>query len=208
MRENAFFRVDDPKPETIAGIHVKSGGGWWSRRYEYAWAWQYAPAGGIAADMGCGWNYRPFKDMLASRCRLVFAVDHDKLLLDLPGVDNVTLLCADLRATGLESASLDAIFCLSVLEHVSPKSWPTIFLEFARVLKPAALAVLTVDVEVRPRAGASQWVGTDLSLLFAAAAAAGLTAREPLDLMGDPATGELEELAHLGVFHFVLGKAR
>ncbi len=145
MNANGYFKQSDPRIEELAGYDLPSD--WWSRGYEYAWAMQYAEAGLVVADMGCGWMYRPFKDALAEACQFVYAVDVDKRLRHQDRADNMALVTADITKDipGIQDGQLDRVFCISVLEDLGDKA-ALALKEFSRVIKPDGKIVLTFDV--------------------------------------------------------------
>src|SRR5512139_3581100 len=161
MRENAYFRTDDPKERTICGLPINEG--WWSRGYEYPWALGYAEAGQIVADMGCGWTPRPFKDALARKGCHVYAVDESPKIMGLEQSPGVVWVVADItrRIEVIPEGSLDAVFCISVLEDVGDKV-PLALSEFARCLKPGGLCVLTFDVQYDMEMPLGQYPGVEI----------------------------------------------
>ncbi len=143
---NRFFRVDDPQVTEVAGYDLNPG--WWSRPYEYTWALEFAkPRGGVVADMGCGYTFRPFKEALAEWCDYVYAVDQNPKVLELDKPDNVEFVVSgfDTMPT-IPDNSLDTLFCISVLEESDPAGYWDILKEFTRVIKPRALMIFTFDV--------------------------------------------------------------
>ena len=61
----------------------------------------------------------------------------------------VTFMPAMLQSLPLEADSLDVVCCISVLEHTD--DFPAILDEFARVLRPGGLLVLTFDISLDGR---------------------------------------------------------
>lgn len=141
---NSFFRVNDPHPESLDDFDIPEG--WWSRRYEYAWAIERIERNHIAADMGAGWHYRPFHDALEKRCAWVYGVDHHKEILDLPPMKNGSFVVADFSKPieEIKPESLDRIFCISVLEELI--NYQEALSEFKRLLKPDGRIIITCDV--------------------------------------------------------------
>jgi len=155
MYPNAYFRINDPHPQNFGGFDIPDG--WWSRPYEYHWAIHYGlnrlalefgstDRRFIAADMGCGWHYRPFHDALATICEFVYGVDHHPEVMELPPMQNGKFVVADLAKpiTEIEAGSLDRIFCISVLEELI--NYRDALAEFKRLLKDKGTIVLTCDV--------------------------------------------------------------
>ncbi len=142
---NAYFKHGDPYSLNVAGFELHPE--WWSRHYEYLWALRFAEPDHVCADMGCGWMQRPFKDMLAKTCKAVYAVDADKRVMDLPHADNLTLITADItKDTGIQEASLDRVYCISVLEDL-PDLAVDALREFRRIVKPDGLIIVTCDAQ-------------------------------------------------------------
>jgi SAM-dependent methyltransferase len=131
-----------------------------SRIWEYPYAYYHLerwknlralPNGAVAVDVGSGNTFFPF-----SAARLgyeVVCVDPDPLCCrDLEKAISVTdaapgsVRC--LQAGGdkipLPSGAADAVYCISVLEHL-PSHEATVR-EMARLLKPGGLLLLTIDV--------------------------------------------------------------
>lgn len=100
-------------------------------------------------DIGCGSGI--FLPELAKHCRQLFACDfHPELgktvsMLTAEHLSNVTLVQADARVLPIASDSMDAIVCMSVLEHLHDLRSPAE--EFYRVLKPGGMAIIGVPVE-------------------------------------------------------------
>lgn len=140
---NAYFRVSDPRITSMNGFEIPEG--WWSRHYEYRFAMEFAEAGHVVADMGCGWHYRPLHDWLAGVCDFVYGVDHHVEVLDLPPMQKGAFVVADFAKPieGIPAGSLDRIFCISVLEELI--NYQHALAEFKRLLKPNGLIVLTLD---------------------------------------------------------------
>lgn len=141
---NAYFRLTDPHPQMFGNFEVPEG--WWSRAFEYDFAMQYAHAGQVVADMGMGWHYRPLHDALSIVCDFVYGVDSHKGILDLPPMAHGTYIVADFSQPieGIPPASLDRIFCISVLEELI--NYQDALSEFKRLLKPDGLCIITCDV--------------------------------------------------------------
>jgi SAM-dependent methyltransferase len=145
-KTNGFFKYSDKRSEIVAGMKLPEQ--WWSRPYEYGWALGHAEASQVAADMGTGWMYRPFKDALAEICGFVYAVDLDVRLMQQQPADNMQFVIASITQPikQIEAASLDRIFCISVLEDMGDMIGDAVA-EFARLLKPDGRMILTFDVQ-------------------------------------------------------------
>src|SRR5512139_1696328 len=118
MNINSFFKWQDKQTLTVAGMPLPDA--WWSRKYEYGWALQYAEPAQIVADMGTGWMYRPLRDALADVCGYVYGVDVDARLMHQRRPDNVEFVIASIcePIQQIPANSLDRVFCISVLEDM------------------------------------------------------------------------------------------
>jgi len=206
MSENAFFKWDDLQAEVVGGYPIAAG--WWSRKYEYPWAMEYALEGHAplrVADMGCGWTPRPFKDALARICEHVYAVDGNEKVLTQPSRERMEFVVADLteRIVQIPEGSLDRVFCISVLEDVGDKV-PLALWEFGKCLKPGGLCVLTFDVQYDMLKPLGQYPGVKFELFQAVAEGAGLLLRDEID--ADKKDAVYNEDFNLCVFHCVLEK--
>lgn len=198
---NAFFTTDDPHPESLHGFRIPSG--WWSRPYEYAWAMAYAKGGHVAADMGCGWNYRPLHDALSNVCDFVYGVDQHPGILELPQMQNGAFVVADFSACipEIKAGSLDRIFCISVLEELP--NYESALIEFRRLLKPDGLIVMTCDARYdNGQPEHEKYRGVDMDRLDAAIKSAGLAYNGGIDRNKNNALHN-DEL-NLCVWHCVL----
>jgi SAM-dependent methyltransferase len=125
-----------------------------SKRWEYPWALERAPlaVGSRVLDVGCGASIFPL--FLANSGHRVVACD-----LQVParpaGCPNLSYLRGDLTALPLASGTFDAVFCISVIEHLQPERIATALAELRRVLRPGGLLLLTTDFY--RQAGAELW---------------------------------------------------
>jgi SAM-dependent methyltransferase len=151
-----------------AGAMAKYGKHWgldpfqlWSRRWEYPFVAQRLinfgekrPPGPIKIlDAGSGVTYFPYYVIEHLPQAQFICCDYDPSYAQMfddinrdRGNPNVSFLQAMLQKLPLEDASLDAICCISVLEHTD--NYGEIVNEFARVLKPGGLFVLTFDLSL------------------------------------------------------------
>jgi SAM-dependent methyltransferase len=141
--------------------------GWWSRPYEYPWALEHAWGNRwVAAEMGCGYTFRPFKDMLAKLYLDVWAVDSNPDVLNLgPFPDNMKVVVADFTQSVPEipSDSVDAVCCVSVLEDLMGEDrLRGALTEFRRIMKPSGVMVLTFDVPFDDNKPTPKYPGMDL----------------------------------------------
>jgi ubiquinone/menaquinone biosynthesis C-methylase UbiE len=204
MTENAFFRETDEQVNELAGWPIPVE--WWSRPYEYAWALNYASDGMLVADMGCGWMQRPFKNGLAAKGAQVLAVDANAKLLEQAPHENIKFIVADFTkgVDSIPDASLDRVFCVSVLEDVGDMT-DAALREFARVLKPDGLIVMTFDVHYDLNRQLGQYPGVNLKRLADALEANNLSFREEPDWSKEQAVYHYN--FNLTPFHCVLVKA-
>lgn len=105
-------------------------------------------------DLGSGATFFPFA--IARLGYSVTAVDADPTATSSmdhavgvvsPGAGAVTSLLSDARSIGLETESVDGVYCISVLEHIP--DFDAVISEVRRVLRPGGLFVLTFDVDLR-----------------------------------------------------------
>lgn len=116
------------------------------KRWEYPWALERAAlrAGSRVLDVGAGDSIFPV--YLAARGHRVTAVDlkFDGSLGERHGVP-IDYVPADMTAMPLPSETFDAIFCISVIEHLPDEAVPAALSEMHRVLRPGAPLLLTTD---------------------------------------------------------------
>jgi ubiquinone/menaquinone biosynthesis C-methylase UbiE len=130
----------------------------WSRIWEYPFVYHHlrklaANSGKPLkiADIGCGVTFFPFT--VAKLGYDVVAVDVDSIVerdmrraIPLFPINNgsVSYKATDGHTLPFAAAELDAMYCISVLEHVNPPD--RLVSEMARVLKSGGLFVLTIDL--------------------------------------------------------------
>ncbi len=164
------IRTTDKRVESMAGMRLPPD--WWSRPYEYAFAFDFAEPSHVVADMGCGWMYRPFKNALAEVVGMVYAVDANPELLRQPKPDNMEFVVSKLEHTPIEDAACDRVFCISVLEDIQDPA-PALA-EFARILKDDGLIVITMDIPYDDNRPCPKYPGMNLMRFVHAVYAAGL----------------------------------
>jgi ubiquinone/menaquinone biosynthesis C-methylase UbiE len=104
---------------------------------------------GTLLDIGCGSGI--FLPELKKHCDRLIACDfHPHLaktaeMLRAEKLDGVTLIRSDARVLPIADESVDAVVCMSVLEHLHDVETPAD--EFYRVLRPGGVAVIGVPVE-------------------------------------------------------------
>jgi precorrin-6B methylase 2 len=198
---NGFFKTKDYRTNEVAGFGIHPA--WWSRQYEYPWAFGFLRPNMVVADMGCGYHERPFKNMLATKCKKVYAVDNRSQTKSLKiREDNIQLVIADFAKAipEIEPGSLDRIFCLSVLEEgVDIQSALS---EFAKLLKPDGLIVVTFDAIADPSKPVGIYKGVDFDKFIHAVESANL------EMAGGVDFSTQGRLLHpdwnLSVFHTIL----
>ncbi|MFC4809287.1 class I SAM-dependent methyltransferase [Paenibacillus sp. GCM10023250] len=158
-----FFTERDPCPDEFVFPLPEP---WRSRPYEYAWCAGFAEPGGVVLDAACGISH-PFKFYLADRCGEAHACDWDpriasetevaldvvrdfgkgaaETLMRTASLGRLKLARASVAALPYPSDYFDAVFCISVLEHLSPSDFEAALREFYRTLKPRGKLVLTFD---------------------------------------------------------------
>lgn len=199
---NSFFKWDDKRTDSIAGFRLDPA--WWSRAFEYPWALKFAEPMHVVMDAGTGWMYRPFRDALSEVCGVVYGVDLDKRLLEQTTRDNTKLIVADFsKHVDLPDASLDRIFCISVLEDLNDFINGAM-MEFARLLKDDGLIVATFDVHYDTDKPLGRYPGVNFEKLQNAMEAAGLEFALPVNM--DKASAVFHREFNLACFHAVMRK--
>ena len=146
---NAYFKFTDPRIDAINGepLHPT----WWSRFYEYAFALDFAEAKDLVADMGCGWMGRPLTAELARRCREVYAIDNDIRVKDLvtrePNLYYLPMNFASDEMNHFQTSSFHKIYCISVIEDLSPDDRLKALINFRRLVKPDGNIIITMDAK-------------------------------------------------------------
>jgi cyclopropane fatty-acyl-phospholipid synthase-like methyltransferase len=92
-------------------------------------------------DLGCGWG--TFCWALAHRVGEMVGLDFSQKSVDLcesrlaeSGHENVSFLCADARATGLDPESFHLIIAADLMEHLYPDDSQAVVAEAFRLLRP------------------------------------------------------------------------
>ncbi|MFW5774664.1 MAG: class I SAM-dependent methyltransferase [Chitinivibrionales bacterium] len=115
-----------------------------SKRWEYPWALQRAqlkPPAKIL-DAGCGWSVFPL--YLAKQGLEVSGCDVDVPSMKFSDVP-LEYIRGDILNLPYKNNSFDAVFCISVIEHLGHDSIPQALAELRRVLKPESKLLLTTD---------------------------------------------------------------
>jgi len=199
---NGYFKHNDPQITELAGYQFPED--WWSRPFEYAWALGFAKPEMTVADMGCGWMYRPFKDALAEECRFVYAVDADQRLFKQHKAKNMMFVEADISKEifAIAEGSLDAVFCISVLEDLS-NIISSALKEFKRCISDDGRIILTFDVPFKD-APTPVYPGLPLDRFEQAIKDIGLVYDGEIDYSKNEAVNH--EDWNLCVFHCILKK--
>lgn len=161
-RISRFVRTGDPRIDTLVYPLPEP---WWSRGHEYAWALQFAEADHVVLDAASGICH-PLKFALAERCREAHACDLDPRIVDTAAIradigsdfgadaaadtldariDAVARRCCSITDLPYADGCFDRVFCISVLEHMSPEDRGLALRAFARVTVRGGLVVLTMD---------------------------------------------------------------
>ncbi len=92
-------------------------------------------------DLGCGWG--TFCFALGHRVREMVGLDFSQKSVELcerrlpsTGLDNVSFVCADARATGMEAESFDLVIAADLMEHLYPDDSREVVQECFRLLRP------------------------------------------------------------------------
>jgi SAM-dependent methyltransferase len=153
----------------------------WSRVWEYPYVYGHFrewrsrfddSSSPVVVDVGSGVTFFPFT-IGRLRCNVV-CVDVDpvcvqdlnRVISETPGAANRMIgVCADSASIPLDDHQADAVYCISVLEHI-PRFEPTLE-EIARILKPGGVFFLTVDVLLRGEGAISKQRYDDLVFCLA-----------------------------------------
>lgn len=132
----------------------------WSRQWEYPFVFseieKYATAHSgrpiKVFDAGSGMTFFPYFIEESVREASLTCCDTDGTLEGLYRAVNaqtgqrVEFLHKDIKKTGLESSSLDIVYCISVLEHTS--NYDGIIKEFVRILRDDGILIVTFDISL------------------------------------------------------------
>ncbi|SEO94779.1 class I SAM-dependent methyltransferase [Paenibacillus sp. OV219] len=139
---------------------------WWSRPYEYAWCSLFVEPTDTVLDAACGISH-PFKFYLANNARRTYACDMDPRITSIPSIlmeialdigeaaamavastyeeGSITLSQAGITELPYDNQLFDKIFCISVLEHLTPADAILALKEFERTLHADGVIVVTLD---------------------------------------------------------------
>lgn len=117
-----------------------------SKRWEYPWALSRlaAPPGSRVLDVGAGGSIFPL--YLRQRGYDVSCVDYWMY----PRLGRATgyrphYVKADARSLPFSDGAFDAVFCISVIEHLPRAAIPSALADMRRVLRPGGTLILTTD---------------------------------------------------------------
>ena len=199
---NGYFKLNDEYANDVCGYPIEQA--WWSRHYEYPWAYQFVHDHAVVADMGAGWMGRPFKDALCEWCDMVYAVDLDERIQEQPREENLRFVTADFtkRIDDIPAHSLDTIFCISVLEDLGGNIGKALA-EFKRLMKPNGLIVITMDMQYDMTKPLGEYPAGNVNELITA------MQKNGLQFCGDVDMDKTDAVYHSGynlcVFHAVQG---
>lgn len=157
IKSRFFCDTDIKGTELIYGIPDE----WWSRQYEYIWAYSFANGEDVCLDAACGTSHH-LKYALAKNCKEVHACDLDSSILNKEYITSlfpeeelkktidtlyskINFLVANLEALPYSDKKFDKVYCISVLEHLPYETMEKAFSEFSRVLKDNGLIIITFD---------------------------------------------------------------
>jgi 2-polyprenyl-3-methyl-5-hydroxy-6-metoxy-1,4-benzoquinol methylase len=118
---------------------------WWSRPYEYAFAYDAINIDDVIIDAACGIEH-PFKERITKVAKKVYAIDIDERINDIKIKNKkVELICGDIKnLSNYVEEKVDKIVCISVLEHIK-NDIETCLVSFMKALKDDGKIILTID---------------------------------------------------------------
>jgi len=140
MTINRYIKLSDPKVLELKGLLLTD----WSRPYEYLYMESLIKdPKGIAVDVGSGEPEKyPFPFVLTEKYERVYGVDVRRII-NHKVVKKVTYKIAEAWKMPFESGKINAVFCISVLEHFKEKDIIASAEEFARVSAPGSYLYLS-----------------------------------------------------------------
>lgn len=115
-----------------------------SKQWECPWAMENAELepGSAVLDAGCGSSVFPlYLSRLGHRVHACDVRIDPEAVRDMPA----TYVRADLTCLPFEDEQFDAVFCISVIEHIGRRQMTRALWELHRVLKPGRRLLLTTD---------------------------------------------------------------
>ena len=143
---NAYFGLEDPVIRVINGFQIPQD--WWSRPYEYAFALQFVDSKDVVADMGCGWMGRPITAELARLSKEVYGIDVDQRVHSLDKHKDLYYLSMDFATSEMnyfKPETFNKIYCISVIEDLSPLDRLAALKNFARLVTKEGKIIITMD---------------------------------------------------------------
>lgn len=123
----------------------------WSRQWEYPWI--ILQNGQLDIDhtvLDAGGGHSVFQSYLSKKVKKVVNLDVDPAIaVHEDEYPNLISCVSDIRKQPFQDNYFDAVYCISVLEHVCNDPMEP-FNECMRVLKPGCRFYLTVDVSIEP----------------------------------------------------------
>lgn len=150
----------------FAELQKEKGRSWHSRPYEYSFVVRKMKRAfesnfirlDKVLDLACGTNHPGYMAIAAiERVGQIIALDNDKALL-YNGMNHpkVYKLIGDATNTKFNNETFDAISCVSALEHMS--NWRDCIKEMYRLLRPGAMAFVTIDISTDVEKTEKHWV--------------------------------------------------
>lgn len=194
---NAYFSMSDASIREINGKPLPSD--WWSRPYEYAFALEHVDKNAVVADMGCGWMGRPLTAELARQCKEVYAIDADDRVSDLDREDHgLYYLVMDFTSSEMDyfkDGIFNTVFCISVLEDLSPDDRLNALKNFRRLLAKGGKIVVTMDCIWEPFRIAKPYPTVNLNHFMKEVEKAGLV------FVGDVSVDMPENAVHQSIWN-------
>jgi SAM-dependent methyltransferase len=137
------------------------------------------PAGARVLDVGCGDGRRTMATLLDADSTLeVVGLDFSRVQLDLAreAVPGARLLQADMTALPVADDAVDAVSAYHSVFHVPREQHPTVYGEFARVLRPGGVVLVTVG-SGRSESTRRNWLGSGHAMFWSTPGSAATTAQ-------------------------------
>jgi len=143
MYTNGYIKKSHPSCNSLKDIPLTD----WSRPREYLYMLNLIRNKGIAVDVGCGRPDKyPLPFELASRFTKVYGVDPLLGVKDRTVINGVEYREEKAWEMSFKDNSVDAVFCISVLEHFRENDVKATVEEFNRILKKDGLLYLSFMV--------------------------------------------------------------
>jgi 2-polyprenyl-3-methyl-5-hydroxy-6-metoxy-1,4-benzoquinol methylase len=140
-------RDDIVRDDSWFGVHLQATLPTRWEEFDFAWTVAKGLPVGRALDAGTGvtWYQHILPMILGPMGWRVTAIDSDPVTLEMPSHPNVERYHQNMLQTPFDSASFDAVFCISTLEHIGGAERETFLREADRLLKPGGTLCLTMD---------------------------------------------------------------